>query len=148
MTDRLSLDAALSSFWAHGAYVLFVIAVVLLIPPGAFTASGHDAIVIVGVVGAWRYGWGLLHFVRSIYFRRVAYPKMRAERAAFQAPGPAVIVASIVEMADQRIIKEIFDAQNTCDDIQLVFVRISGTGSACQFRQNAFSRSFGRRSEL
>jgi mannuronan synthase len=163
MTDRLSLDAALSSFWAHGAYVLFVIAVVLLIPPGAFTASGHDAIVIVGVVGAWRYGWGLLHFVRSIYFRRVAYPKMRAEaeraaaagvpprafllvtsfridtettrrvytaaiRAAFQAPGPAVIVASIVEMADQRIIKEIFDAQNTRDDIQLVFVRISGTG--------------------
>ena len=147
MTDRLSLDAALSSFWAHGAYVLFVIAVVLLIPPSAFTASGHDAIVIVGVVGAWRYGWGLLHFIRSIYFRRFAYPKMRAEaerrgrgraaarvpsrdklshrhrddasglygaiRAAFQAPGRAVIVASIVEMADQRIIKEIFDAQNT-----------------------------------
>jgi len=89
MFVKPNADEALSSFWAHGAYVLLVVSLVLLIPPEAFAASGHDAIVIVGVVGAWRYGWGLLHFLRSIYFRRIAFPRMRSEaesRAAAQAP--------------------------------------------------------------
>src|SRR5262249_46203707 len=141
-----------------------VAALALSLPTHTFLRSGTHVFVLVGVVGAWRYGWGLLHFVRSIYYRKVAYPRMvqaaaaasegtppprafflitsfridsattaRVYRAAIlaaqNAPGPAIIVASIVEMADQRLIKTLFDQmRDERKPVELVFVRIAGTG--------------------
>lgn len=56
--------------------------------------------------------------------------------AAFEAaiaearryPGPATVVASIVEMADQRLIKELFQLRVTEPQVRLVLVREQGSG--------------------
>ena len=119
----------------------------------------------VGLIGTWRYGWGVLHFARSIVYRRVAFPRLRAEAAgdlcrveaaagvpagdqlphrcaaprrgstALRSkrrsghPARPSIVASIVEMADQRLIKALFDRMvHEGEPVELVFVRIAGTG--------------------
>jgi glycosyltransferase Alg8 len=47
--------------------------------------------------------------------------------AAAYAPHGARVVASIVEMADQRLIQSVY-AQSNCNDVELEFVRIPGTG--------------------
>jgi mannuronan synthase len=47
--------------------------------------------------------------------------------AAAHAPYGARVVASIVEMADQRLIQSVY-AQSKCGDVELEFVRIPGTG--------------------
>lgn len=51
---------------------------------------------------------------------------------------PVTIVASIVERADQALIKQIFERYNPPEHIKLIFVRIAGTGKrdalACGFR--------------
>src|SRR4051812_28784656 len=36
-------------------------------------------LLIIGVFGTWRYSWWLVNFVRSQYFGRAVYPKMRAQ---------------------------------------------------------------------
>jgi glycosyltransferase Alg8 len=33
--------------------------------------------VTIGLIGAWRYGWWLLHFVRSQVYARVRFPRLR-----------------------------------------------------------------------
>jgi glycosyltransferase Alg8 len=122
----------------------------------------HFAI-IVGVVGLWRYSWGALHFIRSLIFRYVVYPRLcrrigrdsdvhrpphvfllitsfridtettrRVYKAAIDEAiacgSPATIVASIVEQADQRLIKALFAQANAPASVKLVFVRIPGSG--------------------
>ncbi|WP_181702179.1 glycosyltransferase [Chthonobacter albigriseus] len=160
---RASAGKALESAWAHAAYVLFVAALALALPENAFHAEEKGVLLAVGLIGMWRYGWGILHFVRSIWFRTITFPAMRREaiarsaaapghafllitsfridanttmrvyRAAFEAalaaPAGATVVASIVEMGDQRIIRRVFEL--TVGDkpgVELVFVRIAGSG--------------------
>jgi len=154
----------LESVWAHAAYVFGVAALALALPSEAYSQSAGHFFVLLGLIGTWRYGWGVLHFTRSIVYRRFAFPRLRAEaeavsagttpprafllvtsfridarvtarvyraaiEAAKRAPGPAVIVASIVEMADQRLIKAIFDQMvHVGQPVELIFVRIAGTG--------------------
>src|SRR5262245_9746299 len=163
-STTVSAGNPLESFWAHAAYALGVAAIALALPPEAYSQSTGHFFVLFGLIGTWRYGWGVLHFVRSIIYRRRAFPRLRAEaeasaagtkaprafllvtsfridasttarvyraavEAAKQAPGPAVIVASIVEMADQRLIKAIFDRMvHEGEPVELCFVRIAGTG--------------------
>ena len=163
-STTVSAGDVLESVWAHIAYILAIVAICLSLPDEAYSHAGDHAFVLLGAIGAWRYGWGLLHFARSIYYRKVDYPRLRAAaeaaaagrpkpcaylmvtsfridaattsrvyRATFEAakaaPGKAVVVASIVEMADQRLIKQLY-AQiiSPEDDVDLVLVRIAGTG--------------------
>jgi mannuronan synthase len=158
-------DEALTSVWAHAAYILLIVLIIELIPATILDSAGHNAIVIIGVVGAWRYGWGFLHFVRSLYYRRKVFPAMEAHarslaeahgyprsfllvtsfrieshttrrvyhaaiKAAVAAPGPCVVIASVVEMADQRLIKKLFSSLVPANrpDVTLICVRIPGTG--------------------
>lgn len=118
---------------------------------------------IIGVLAIWRYSWGMVHFCRSLVYRKVAFPALRrraeaggpalmpphiyllltsfriggdttlrvyraAVREAIACGIPATIVASIVEMGDEFLIKEIFTAANPPAHVQLKFVRIPGTG--------------------
>lgn len=41
---------------------------------------------------------------------------------------PVTIIASLVEMADQRLVKQLFKAINPPDHVTLAFIRIGGTG--------------------
>ncbi len=72
----------------------------------------------------------------------------RVYQAAFEeaiACGlPVTLVASIVEMGDQRLIKRLFEALNPPDHVRLVLVRIMGSGKrdalACGFRAISIDR--------
>ena len=148
----------------HIAFVLFVVAVALAIPDRALGESSRDAFVIVGIIGMWRYSWGLLHFVRCLWFKLIVFPRARraadaaaeqnsfghsfllvtsfridaettskvysaAFEAAARSPGGGTVVASIVEMSDERLIQRLADvAYGANKPFRLKFVRIPGTG--------------------
>jgi len=151
------------SVWAHLLYVAAVAAFAAELPAEAYGMIGGGFIGTVGILAIWRYGWGLLHFVRALVYRMRVFPHMRevadtlmtqeaphayllvttfridsavttrvykaAFEAALAAPGKVTVVASIVETADQRLVKALF--RSLCsnqDKVDLVVVRIAGTG--------------------
>lgn len=118
---------------------------------------------IIGILAIWRYSWGLVHFFRSLIYRKIVFPdlRVRAENSgdhllpphiyllltsfrisaetslrvygaaiqeAINCGIPATIVASIVEAADELLIKELFLQSDPPEHVRLQFVRIPGTG--------------------
>ncbi|MEM1287710.1 MAG: glycosyltransferase [Pseudomonadota bacterium] len=79
----------------HIVFVCLLAIGACLIPSSAFDAKSRELILVVGFIGVWRYSWGLLHLLRSIYFRHIAFPKSRfaaARWSAQQAPGHAYLL--------------------------------------------------------
>lgn len=58
-------------------FALSLVAVPLLIPMSWWHGATPAFVVTIGAIGAWRYGWGLLHFCRGLYYRKIAFPGMR-----------------------------------------------------------------------
>ncbi|MFC0219125.1 glycosyltransferase Alg8 [Pseudochelatococcus lubricantis] len=149
--------------WVHVLAVLALAAVATSLPNEAYAIIDTRTGLAIGAIGAWRYGWGLLHFIRSLIYRFRVYPAMKRRaaeageagsvpsyllvtsfriptettievyRAAFlaalNAPGPSVVVASIVDMVDQRLIKQLYHRMVKPEDrVDLLIVRIAGTG--------------------
>lgn len=44
---------------------------------GLSISGAREAIIVLGVIGLWRYSWAGLNFARAIYFRRWIYPKRK-----------------------------------------------------------------------
>ncbi|MEO1017799.1 MAG: glycosyltransferase [Pseudomonadota bacterium] len=183
-------------------YILALAALALHAPEALWQPEAQTFIFIIGAVGIWRYGWGIVHFVRSLIYRHRVFPKWRraadswldwvqrpasdpdlkpeevssagpkiaivgadqpvdpvvaetpsylpavyvvitsyriaadttiaAFRAAIQEAidygGEVTIVASVVEMADQRLIKSLFYRLSPPERVRIGFVRISGQG--------------------
>lgn len=148
-------------------YIIFLLLLIvagLLLPETAFDAKARDAILVVGIVGIWRWSWGALHLFRSIWFRKVYFPRLRrksdeaiekkglghaymmvtsfridasttqkAYRGAFLAaansPAGGTVVCSIVELADERLIRRIaYVMYGDNLPFHLEIVRIPGTG--------------------
>ncbi len=118
---------------------------------------------IIGIMGVWRYSWGIVHFCRSLIYRRIVFPHIREQaeaggvhlmpphvyllltsfridaatslgvyrstiREAIDSGISSTIIASIVELADEFLIKELFLQENPPAHVRLQFVRIPGTG--------------------
>jgi mannuronan synthase len=68
----------------HVVFILFVVAFATAIPGDALGEKPRDLFLVLGIIGIWRYAWGLLHFVRCLWFKLVAFPRARqfADRAA------------------------------------------------------------------
>lgn len=144
-------------------YTLALIAAVFMLPAVALDPASKQFIFLIGTIALWRYSWGLIHYIRSILYRHVVFPKHRRAvdthhdalmpshiyllitsfridtetsitvyRAAIQdaidCGVPATIVPSIVELADEFLIKEIFQHMNPPERVKLDIVRIAGTG--------------------
>lgn len=61
---------------AHILYILVMLMLSLSVPSGVIeNASG--VIVVLGIIGAWRYSWAGINFSRAIYFQRYAFPRRR-----------------------------------------------------------------------
>jgi glycosyltransferase Alg8 len=60
-------------------YAVVIVAALLAVPAGTWDHLGTRAVVAVGVVGAWRYSWWLVHLVRALIYRHVRFPRMRQE---------------------------------------------------------------------
>jgi mannuronan synthase len=143
-------------------YLWVVLALADALPRSMFTAGHRDFLVVIGVLGLWRYGLGLVHFVRAMLFLHWSFPRARAQAEALGAAGlpshayflvtsfridahttsrvyravieeaarcgsPATIVASIVEMADERLIKALWQ-RLAPPRVALRIVRVPGTG--------------------
>ncbi len=154
-------------------YLLALAALAVHAPAIVWEPGAREFVIILGVLGAWRYGWGFVHLGRALIYRHVVFPewrraadalgsgglpshvfivitsyRIRAETTArvFQAAieeavrygRPVTIVASVVELADQRLIKRVFQNMAPPAQVRLVFVRLPGTGKrfglACALR--------------
>ncbi len=144
-------------------YFLVLIATALALPNIYFDTSAKQFIFALGTLAIWRYGWALIHFTRSLIYRKIIFPSIREKANAlgdiarpnhvflllttfrigtevtirtYQAAiadaiackTSSTIVASIVEMSEERLIKALFYAQNPPQNVKLKIVRISGTG--------------------
>jgi len=144
-------------------YLLALTAVVLNLPPAVLDPQSVQFVLILGLVGIWRYAWGAVHFVRSVIYRKIVFPRWRAQadalgdaavpphvfllvtsfridtettrrvyrsviEEAIRYGAPATIIASVVEMADQRMMKAVFHSIRPPSHIRLVCVRVAGTG--------------------
>jgi glycosyltransferase Alg8 len=149
-----------------GGFLIFTLALAVafsLLPHEFLDPGSKKFIFVLGVLAMWRYSWGLLHFVRSIIYRKVVFPRWRKTadensdalmpshiylmitafriaanttmkvyeatiREAIACGAPTTIVASIVELSDEFMIKEQFRAANPPPHVRLMIVRIPGTG--------------------
>lgn len=140
---------------------------------------------IIGTLALWRYSWGLVHFCRSLIYRKVVFPALRGEaesggnnllpphiyllltsfrisaetsiqvygaavREAISCGIPTTIVASIVENADESLIRQIFVAANPPLHVRLQLVRIPGSGKRDGLAQGfrAISRDMPEKGSL
>ena len=69
---------------AHVLMVLAIAAFATSLPSQAYAIIDSKTGLAIGIIGAWRYGWGILHFIRSIIYRTWAYPGLR--KRAMEAP--------------------------------------------------------------
>lgn len=169
VTARSALLAWSETLPAHLLYIAGVICLVLTLPiAGLSDTQEYGLFLGLGVLAAWRYSWGVLHFTRSNIYRFIVYPRLKQAageqlriwresgkvphtflivtsfridgdtssqvyRAVFQAahkaPGKVTVVASIVEMADQRLVRSLHKLICGADDhVNLVITRIAGSG--------------------
>ncbi len=156
-------------FWAIPGlqgFALYTIALVFmasLLPSVAFQPGSKQFILVIGGLAMWRYSWGLIHFGRSIIYRKKVFPRLRAIadastdnlmpphvyllvtsfridtettsrvfraaiREAINCGVPTTVVASIVELADEFLVKEVFRKLAPPDHVKVQIVRIPGTG--------------------
>ncbi len=153
-----------------GIYLLAFAALALHAPAAVWQPGTGAFIFVLGWVGVWRYSWGGVHLVRSLWYRCVVFPRWRAQAerlaaagpetaaellvpevfivitsyriatettvAAFggaiaeavRYPRPVTIVAAIVEMADQRLVKDLFRRLAPPPSVRLLLVRGPATG--------------------
>lgn len=148
----------------HLIYLLAAALLALSVPPTVF-ANASGLVLVIGVIGVWRYSWAAINVARAFYYIKFAYPRRQAEAqaayrlaarpahafflittykidaaisarvyrsiftAAGQSEGGATVVASVVDPADERLIRQLYDAQpRGGSPIKLVVDRIPGTG--------------------
>jgi mannuronan synthase len=63
---------------------------------------------VLGILGIWRYGWWMNHFLRCKVYERVTYPKKRAQAAALWNSGwrPRHIHVQMTTFREHRAISE------------------------------------------
>lgn len=166
-------EAASSTLLGHAVYVGVLLSAISQLPAIILDPGSAQFLLILGVIGIWRYSWGATHFVRSLIYRHRVFPRWRARADALgQASrpsqlylvvtsfrigtdttlevyrsviaeatrygAPTTIVASIVEMSDERLVKDIFRSCRPPAHIKLMLVRVPGSGKrvglACAFR--------------
>jgi glycosyltransferase Alg8 len=156
----------------HLIYIAACAALALSVYDGNFTGA-EGAILTLGVIGAWRYGWGLVNFTRALVYIRARYPRQKREAeaayarrpvpahgyfmvtsykiepevtrrvyqsifdAAAASEGGATIVASVVDGADRRLIRDLHAAnERRLSRVRLVIDQIPGSG-----KRDAIARS-------
>jgi mannuronan synthase len=64
-------------------YILALAALALHAPDTLWQAQARDFVIVLAVLGAWRYGWGAVHLARGLWYWHVVFPRWR--RAADQS---------------------------------------------------------------
>src|SRR5688572_8223940 len=61
-----------------GVYTALLLFAAWQLPAEAFQPASKQFILVAGALAAWRYSWGLLHFIRSFIYRKRVFPRLRA----------------------------------------------------------------------
>lgn len=84
MSERPSPDARPTrAAWTTEltAFLLLVAILVLLVdnlPDEVFSPASESFILAIGVIGAWRYSWWFVQAIRSVWYNRRVFPRLRA----------------------------------------------------------------------
>ena len=103
-------------FLGHALYLL-VLAVLLASVPHAALSDARGAILVLGVIGLWRYSWAAVNFGRALWYQGVAYPRLRKRAETAYAdrtrPAHAYFLATSYKIdaeVTQRVYQSIFQA--------------------------------------
>jgi mannuronan synthase len=125
----------LESIWAHVLYLLGIAALIVALPPEVFGSAGRDTMFVIGAIGLWRYGWGLSNFLRSLWYRKRAFPAMRlrADRLMAQSETPPrcfFLVTSfrIDALTSARVYRGAFEAAKNAPGNAFVVASIVDNG--------------------
>ena len=144
-------------------WLSLVMGLALLIEPAYLDSNDRKFILLIGVIGLWRYSIGATHWLRAIWFMRVVFPALRRRLSAnpaaylpthvylvvtsFRIPAdttwnvyasvfreavrcgiPATVVVSIVERADEYLIRQCHRQFDPDGKVKLIICRARGTG--------------------
>lgn len=144
-------------------FFAFLGCLALAVPEEVFVPGSGRFILLIGVVGIWRYGVGLMHFIRGMIFLRIVFPSIRRRvkklgrladpshvylmvtsfridskctakvydailSEAIECSWPTTVICSIVEYADEAIVRSLWEKRNPPDRVNLKIIRIPGTG--------------------
>lgn len=133
------------------------------LPPLEMGAGGRTFLFAAGGLALWRYGWGLVNFSRSVVYRALVFPRLRARAeeggaalmpsqayilvtayrigartlslslrsAVAEAAGSGMdvtIVASLVEMQDEFLVRQVFESCAPKEGVRMRIVRAAGRG--------------------
>ena len=73
--DKLKNGLNQASGWM--LYLSLLMLLALALPRTVFDPESRDFLLLIGIVGIWRYSMGALHFVRGMLFLYVVYPYYR-----------------------------------------------------------------------
>ncbi|MDB5477782.1 MAG: glycosyl transferase [Alphaproteobacteria bacterium] len=73
---KLSLLQGLLGFLIYTLVLGFFIT---LLPDEALSPGSKQFILVTGGLALWRYSWGMTHFIRSIIYRKLVFPGLRAK---------------------------------------------------------------------
>lgn len=82
-------------------YLLALTALAVHAPAVIWQPGSREFVVILGLLGAWRYSWGLVHLVRALYYRRTVFPGWR--RAASQLGEAGTVSQVYIVVTSYRI---------------------------------------------
>ncbi len=79
-----------------------------LLPNSIWDPEMREVVFTLGVLGVWRYAWWLNHWMRALYYEKVAYPKKRDAAAALWEMGwrPRHIHVQMTTFREHREISE------------------------------------------
>ncbi len=70
------------------AHVLLLVSLVLLAPASLLDPGAREFVILLGVIGAWRYGWWGVHLIRALAYRQLVFPRLRRVAEAVAAAEP------------------------------------------------------------
>ncbi len=112
---KASVGDLSTSALAHATFVLSLVAIAIALPAEAYHSS-RGVFIVFGIIGAWRYGWWLLNFARSLYYRKVDYPRLRqaAEQAQrMSSPGRVFFLVTTYKV-DRKVTRKVYEAVFQC----------------------------------
>ncbi|MFC0711411.1 mannuronan synthase [Azorhizophilus paspali] len=73
--DRLKHALGEATGWL--LFLSFLMLLALALPPQVFDSESKHFIMLIGLIGVWRYSMGIIHFLRGMLFLYVVYPYYR-----------------------------------------------------------------------
>jgi glycosyltransferase Alg8 len=71
-----------SGIVGFAVYTLCLLLLILLLQHINLQPISVQFAAVIGILAVWRYSWGLIHFCRSLIYRKVVFPDLRAQADA------------------------------------------------------------------